>query len=166
MSSPLVLPFLGYAGAVIEIMAVFSVPFLFWFAPDRTCFLINLLIFVPYALLIGVINQAIALKFSYDQYNHRHILLYTPLYCVLRMINVCARFTCLIKFLMGYRGCGARQTLRSGSLRKHEGDIVVFNCAGIIFFAPLGGRVSVSSSDAYAEKNHSLLIPSGGQPKA
>lgn len=96
--------FLGYVGAIIEIVAVLSVPFLFWFAPDRTCFLLNLLIFVPYALLIGVVNQAIALKFSYDRYNHRHLLIYTPLYCVLRMINVCARFVCLVKFCIGYRG--------------------------------------------------------------
>jgi len=96
--------FLGYIGAVVEIIATFSVPFLFWFSPDRTCFLINLLIFVPYALLVGIINQAIALKFSYDQFNYRRLLLYTPLYGVLRLINVCARFACLVKFFIGERG--------------------------------------------------------------
>ncbi len=96
--------FTGYVGAVLEMMAMFSVPLLLWFAPDRAYFLINLLLFVPYALLIGIISQAIALKFSYNKCNYRRLLLYTPFYWVLRLINVCARFRCLVKFFAGERG--------------------------------------------------------------
>jgi len=113
--------FLGYVGAAVEIVAMLSIPFLFWYAPDRTCFLINLLIFVPYALLVGVINQAIALKFSYNQCNYKHLLLYTPFYCVLRLINVCARFVCLVKFCTGYRGCGRRSATLDAIVKVQVG---------------------------------------------
>lgn len=94
----------GYIGAVIELFATFGIPFLFWFAPDRIAFLLNALIFLPYVLIIGIINQAVALKFAYNHYNHGRLLLYSPLYVVLRFVNVCARFTCLVKYLLGERG--------------------------------------------------------------
>ena len=49
-----------YAEAFIDLAALFAFPFLFWFAPDRIFFILNLLVFVPFSLLIGVVNQAIA----------------------------------------------------------------------------------------------------------
>jgi cellulose synthase/poly-beta-1,6-N-acetylglucosamine synthase-like glycosyltransferase len=45
-----------YGGAFIDLAAMFAFPFLFWFAPDRISFVLNLLVFVPYGLLIGFIN--------------------------------------------------------------------------------------------------------------
>ena len=95
---------IGYGGAILELIAVFGAPLLFLFAPDRLFFLFNLALFLPYAFLIGIVCQAIALKFSYNQFNHRRLLFYTPLYTVLRFINVCARFVCLIKYSLGKRG--------------------------------------------------------------
>ncbi|MDI6806058.1 MAG: glycosyltransferase family 2 protein [Candidatus Bathyarchaeia archaeon] len=41
-----------YGGAFIDIAALFAFPFLFWFAPDRIFFILNLLVFAAYGLLI------------------------------------------------------------------------------------------------------------------
>ena len=88
----------------IELTAVLGIPFLYWFAPDRPFFLYNLLMFLPFMLAVGIIQQAIALKFAYNHYNHKRLLLYTPLYSILRFINVSARFGSMIKYILGKKG--------------------------------------------------------------
>jgi len=93
-----------YFGAFIDLAALTAFPLLFWFAPDRIYFLINLLIFAPYGLLIGIINQAIALKYAYNNHNYRTLLFYTPLYPILRLINILARSTSTIKYFLGDNG--------------------------------------------------------------
>jgi cellulose synthase/poly-beta-1,6-N-acetylglucosamine synthase-like glycosyltransferase len=93
-----------YCGAVIDLVALGAFPFLFWFAPDRIIFVLNLLIFIPYGLLIGIINQAIALKHAYNKYNFGRLLFYTPFYPILRLLNIFARSTSSIKYFLGDRG--------------------------------------------------------------
>jgi len=93
-----------YGGAFIDLAAMFAFPFLFWFAPDRISFVLNLLVFVPYGLLIGFINQAIALKYAYNKHNYQSLLYYTPFYPILRLINVLARLTSSIKYFFGDNG--------------------------------------------------------------
>jgi len=93
-----------YGGAILEVATLFGLPLLYWFAPDRTFFLYNLLTFLVLVLIVGAVYQAIALKFAYNSFNHGKLLLYMPLYLVLRFINVFARFTCLIKYTSGDRG--------------------------------------------------------------
>ncbi len=93
-----------YGGAFIDMASLIAFPLLFWFAPDRTAFVMNLLVFLPYGLLIGIANQAIALKYAYNQHNYRSLLYYTPFYPILRLINVAVRLACSIRFLFGYRG--------------------------------------------------------------
>ncbi|MBS7654847.1 glycosyltransferase family 2 protein [Candidatus Bathyarchaeota archaeon] len=95
---------MGYGGALIELIAAFSLPILYWFAPDKIYFLYNLILYSLIVFLIGVFQHAVALKFSYNSYNHRKLLLYTPLYPLLRYINIFARLTCLIQYLAGKRG--------------------------------------------------------------
>lgn len=100
-----------YVGAFVDFAALTAIPFLFWFAPDRVAFVLSLLIFMPYGLLIGVVSQAIALKFAYNKHNYRSLLFYTPFYPILRLINVFARLTSTFKFMLGDRGkwYGAKQ---------------------------------------------------------
>jgi biofilm PGA synthesis N-glycosyltransferase PgaC len=93
-----------YLGAFIDLTALFAFPFLFWFASDRILFLLNLLVFVPYALLIGIINQAIALKYAYNGHGYSALLFYTPFYPILRLINIFARLTSATKYFLGDRG--------------------------------------------------------------
>jgi biofilm PGA synthesis N-glycosyltransferase PgaC len=93
-----------YGGAFIDMAALFAFPFLFWFAPDRISFILNLLVFASYGLLIGVINQAIALKYAYNQHNYRTLLFYTPFYPILRLINILARLTSSFKYFLGDHG--------------------------------------------------------------
>jgi len=93
-----------YFGAIVEIVAVLGIPLLFWFAPDRTFFLYNMLMFLLFVMVVATIHQAIAIKFAYNHFNHRRLLLYVPLYLALRFINICARFVCLIKYSRGERG--------------------------------------------------------------
>ncbi|MDH5788354.1 MAG: glycosyltransferase family 2 protein, partial [Candidatus Bathyarchaeota archaeon] len=93
-----------YVGAFIDLAALFAIPFLFWFAPDRIFFILNLLFFVPYGLLIGVINQAVALKYAYNSHNFRTLLFYTPFYPILRLINIFARLTSSFKYFLGDHG--------------------------------------------------------------
>ncbi len=99
---------LGYCGGIIELTALLSLPLFLWFAPDRVFFLINVLVYILFALLVGIIQQGIALKFSYGRYNHRHLLPYAPLYYVLNFINICAHVKSLIKYFQGDRGCWHR----------------------------------------------------------
>jgi biofilm PGA synthesis N-glycosyltransferase PgaC len=93
-----------YGGAVIDVLAMLAFPLLFWFSPDRVFFAASLLAFIPYSMLIGVINQSIALKYAYNQHNYRALLFYTPFYPILRLINVLARLTSSIKFMLGNNG--------------------------------------------------------------
>jgi biofilm PGA synthesis N-glycosyltransferase PgaC len=93
-----------YGGALIDLAAWIAFPFLFWFAPDRIFFALNLLMFLPYGLFLGVINQAIALKYAYNDHNYRSLLFYTPFYPILRLINIFVRLTSSIKYLFGERG--------------------------------------------------------------
>jgi cellulose synthase/poly-beta-1,6-N-acetylglucosamine synthase-like glycosyltransferase len=93
-----------FGGAFIDLAAMLAFPFLFWFAPDRIFFVLNLLIFLPYGLLIGVINQAIALRYAYHRHRYRALLFYTPFYPILRLINVLARLRSSIMYLLGDHG--------------------------------------------------------------
>lgn len=93
-----------YVGAFIDLAALGAFPFLFWFAPDRIFFILNLLIFAPYGLLIGVINQAIALKYAYSGHDYKALLFYTPFYPILRLINILARLTSMGKYFLGDNG--------------------------------------------------------------
>jgi hypothetical protein len=94
----------GFFGAALELVALLSTPFFFWFAPDRIFFLLNLAMFMLLVLLVGLIQQAVALKFAYSNYNHRQLLRYMPLYFLLRLINIFAKFTTLIQYAMGKKG--------------------------------------------------------------
>jgi cellulose synthase/poly-beta-1,6-N-acetylglucosamine synthase-like glycosyltransferase len=93
-----------YAGAFVDLAAVATFPFLWWFAPDPVLFGLNLLVFFPYGLLIGLISQAIALKFAYGSYQYGTLLFYTPLYPLLRLVNVLARSRSVLSYLMGNNG--------------------------------------------------------------
>jgi cellulose synthase/poly-beta-1,6-N-acetylglucosamine synthase-like glycosyltransferase len=93
-----------YGGALIDLAALSAFPFLFWFAPDQIFFILNMLIFVPFGLLIGIVNQAIALKYAYNSHNYRTLLFYTPFYPILRLINVLARLTSSFKYALGDHG--------------------------------------------------------------
>jgi cellulose synthase/poly-beta-1,6-N-acetylglucosamine synthase-like glycosyltransferase len=94
----------GFFGAALELAALLSTSLFFWFAPDRIFFLLNLGMFMLLVLIVGFVQQAIALKFAYNNYNHRRLLWYTPLYFVLRFINIFAKFTTLIQYAKGKRG--------------------------------------------------------------
>ncbi len=93
-----------YIGAFVDLAAIIVFPFLFWFAPDQLLFAFNLLVFVPYGLLIGVVNQAIALRFAYGSCCYGTLLFYTPLYPLLRLVNVLARSSSVVSYLMGNNG--------------------------------------------------------------
>ncbi len=101
---------LGFLGAVLEFIALLSIPVFLWFAPDRGLFMLNLVMFLLLVLAVGVIQQALALKFAYNHYDHKRLLWYTPLYYVLRLINVLAKFTTLMQYaLLGKKGTWHRQ---------------------------------------------------------
>jgi len=93
-----------YFGAFVELGAIISFPFLLWFAPDRILFVLNLLWFVSYALLIGAVLQAAALRLAYGDYNHKHLLYYTPFYSILWFINLWARLFSMVGYAIGHKG--------------------------------------------------------------
>jgi cellulose synthase/poly-beta-1,6-N-acetylglucosamine synthase-like glycosyltransferase len=93
-----------YAGAIVDLAAVIALPFLWWFAPDAVLFGLNLLVFVPYGLLLGIVSQAIALRFAYGNNSHNKLLLYTPLYPLLWLVNVLARSRSLLSYVTGNNG--------------------------------------------------------------
>ena len=93
-----------YAGAFLDLAAVVAFPFLWWFAPDTALFGLNLLMFVSYGLVIGLVNQAIALRLAYGSYQYGALLLYTPLYPLLRLVNVLARSRSMLSYLSGNNG--------------------------------------------------------------
>ncbi len=96
--------FTEYFGGFIEFAAVVGFPFLFWFAPDRILFLLNLLWFGGYALLVGVVAQAVALRFAYGRCNYSWLLFCTPFYGVLWFVNLLVRLFSLVRFAFGFRG--------------------------------------------------------------
>jgi cellulose synthase/poly-beta-1,6-N-acetylglucosamine synthase-like glycosyltransferase len=93
-----------YSGAFIDIAALIAFPFLWWFAPDGILFGINIIIFGAYSFLVGVINQAIALKYAYGSVAYKSLLIYTPFYPFLWLINMFARLASTLKFALGSNG--------------------------------------------------------------
>lgn len=93
-----------YGGAIIDLAALVTLPFLFIFSPDWVLFLGELVIFGAYSFFISVLFQSVALKFAYNKHNYHDLLYYTPFYPILRVINIFARLTSSIRFAFGYRG--------------------------------------------------------------
>jgi cellulose synthase/poly-beta-1,6-N-acetylglucosamine synthase-like glycosyltransferase len=93
-----------YAGAFVDLAAIAAFPLLFAFAPDALHFAYNLLVFAAYGLLISVVNQAVALKYAYNKFSRNSLLLYTPFFPFLWLINVFARLRSVIGYLFGGRG--------------------------------------------------------------
>jgi cellulose synthase/poly-beta-1,6-N-acetylglucosamine synthase-like glycosyltransferase len=93
-----------YAGAFVDLAAIVAFPLFFWFAPDSLHFAYNLLVFAAYGLLISVVNQAVALKYAYDKFRPNSLLLYTPFFPFLWLINVFARLRSVIGYMFGSRG--------------------------------------------------------------
>ncbi len=89
---------------MIELAALFSLPFFFYFAPDRIFFILNQLVYALFVLAFAAAYQAIALRFSYGQQSRKRLLLYTPLYFILRFINICAEVNSLLEYLSGNKG--------------------------------------------------------------
>jgi len=81
-----------FLGAVIDFIALLSIPVFFWSAPDRVLFVLNLALFLLLLLTVGVVQQALALKFAYNQYAYKRMLWYTKSYYILRLINIAAQF--------------------------------------------------------------------------
>jgi cellulose synthase/poly-beta-1,6-N-acetylglucosamine synthase-like glycosyltransferase len=93
-----------YAGSFVDLIAVTVFPFIWWFAPDPILFGLKLLIFVPYGLLIGLINQSIALYFAYGNWNCDKLLLFIPFYPLLRFLKVLARSKSMLSYFKGSNG--------------------------------------------------------------
>jgi cellulose synthase/poly-beta-1,6-N-acetylglucosamine synthase-like glycosyltransferase len=93
-----------FMGAFVDLAAVIAFPFLWLFAPDAVNFGLNLIVFAAYGLLIGLVNQAVALKFAYGRFNHDLLLRYTPFYPFLWIINVFARIRSIIAYISGSNG--------------------------------------------------------------
>ena len=93
-----------YAGTFVDLAALVAFPLLFWFAPDRLNFALNLVVFVLYGLLIGVVNQAVALKYAYGKARFGGLLLFTPFYPVLWLVNAFARFRSVLSYASGSSG--------------------------------------------------------------
>jgi cellulose synthase/poly-beta-1,6-N-acetylglucosamine synthase-like glycosyltransferase len=87
-----------YGGSLVDLAALVGFPFLFWFAPDKVYFTFNFLVFLVYALVIGLVNQAIALKFCYGRLNWGLLLMYSPFYYVLKFLNGAARLVGATRF--------------------------------------------------------------------
>lgn len=79
-------------GAVVDLIALLSLPFLIWFAPDRILFVLGLATFLLLLLTIGVIQQTLALKFAYNEYGYKRLLWYTKLSYIFGLIDGAARF--------------------------------------------------------------------------
>jgi len=94
-----------YGGALIDLAALVGFPFLFWYSPDRIYFALNFLIFIVYGLIIGATSLAIALKFCYGKFNWSWLLVYSPLYYILKFLNGAARLVGSARFFfLGDRG--------------------------------------------------------------
>jgi len=88
----------------VDLAAIAAFPFLWFFAPNAVLFGLNVLVFGAYGLLIGVVFQAIALKLAYGTYRYGSLLFYTPLYVVLRLVNVLARSLSVLSYMAGSNG--------------------------------------------------------------
>ena len=94
-----------YGGALIDLAALVGFPFLFLYSPDRIYFALNFLIFIVYGLIIGAVSLAIALKFCYGKFNWSWLLVYSPLYYILKFLNGAARLVGSARFFfLGDRG--------------------------------------------------------------
>jgi cellulose synthase/poly-beta-1,6-N-acetylglucosamine synthase-like glycosyltransferase len=93
-----------FVGAFIDLAALIAFPFLFWFAPNRISFLLNLVVFILYGLLVGLMFQAIALKYAYGKRADYKLLLYVPIYPLLWLLNVLARTKSFASYLEGNNG--------------------------------------------------------------
>jgi cellulose synthase/poly-beta-1,6-N-acetylglucosamine synthase-like glycosyltransferase len=93
-----------YGGAFVDLASIIFFPFLWYFAPNPVLFGLNLVVFIPYGLLIGIISQAIALKFAYGSFHNHGLLFYAPLYPLLRIVNVLARLESLLSYSRGNNG--------------------------------------------------------------
>ncbi len=88
-----------YVAAFVDLASLVAFPFLFWFAPDRIFFVASLLIFVPYALALATVVQALALRYAYGESRYRALILYTPFFPILWLINTFARVTSSLRYL-------------------------------------------------------------------
>jgi cellulose synthase/poly-beta-1,6-N-acetylglucosamine synthase-like glycosyltransferase len=93
-----------YLGAFVELGAIACFPFLFWFAPDRILFVLNLLWFGGYALIVSLTAQAIALRFAYGRFNQGLLLYVAPFYSILWIVNLWAKLISVVKYAQGHRG--------------------------------------------------------------
>jgi len=93
-----------YGGAFVDLVALCLFPFIFWFAPDRILFLLNLLLFALYMFTVSFIIQMSAFSFAYKRFSKRYLLMYLPFYPLLRFVNVCARVVSVVKYIFGDRG--------------------------------------------------------------
>lgn len=90
-----------FVGALVDVAALVAFPFLFWFAPDRMNFALNLVVYVFYGLLIVAVSQAIALRFAYGDYRHLKLLRYTASYPILWIVNLFARLRSIVAYATG-----------------------------------------------------------------
>jgi cellulose synthase/poly-beta-1,6-N-acetylglucosamine synthase-like glycosyltransferase len=94
-----------YGGTLVDLAALVGFPFLFWFAPDRVYFALNFLMFLAYALVVGAVFQAVALRFCYGKLNWGWLLAYSPFYYILKFLNGAARLVGSARFfLFGDKG--------------------------------------------------------------
>jgi cellulose synthase/poly-beta-1,6-N-acetylglucosamine synthase-like glycosyltransferase len=93
-----------FVGAFVDVAAVVSFPFLWWFAPDAVNFLLNLVVFGVYGLLIVLVNQGLAVRFAYGDNRRLKLLGYTPFYPFLWIINVFARLRSIVAYVRGSNG--------------------------------------------------------------
>jgi cellulose synthase/poly-beta-1,6-N-acetylglucosamine synthase-like glycosyltransferase len=93
-----------FFGAFVDLAALVAFPFLWWFAPDRLLFGLNLLVFGLYGFLVGFIFQVVALKLAYGSYTCGSLLFYLPVYLLLRVVNMLARVRSVFGFLIGSNG--------------------------------------------------------------
>ena len=95
---------LEYLGAFVELSAICVFPALFGFAPDHGLFLLNLLWFGAYSIIVGIVLQAIALRFAYTGGGYGRLLWYTPFYSLLRLVTLLARIISILRYVLGGKG--------------------------------------------------------------
>jgi cellulose synthase/poly-beta-1,6-N-acetylglucosamine synthase-like glycosyltransferase len=93
-----------FIGVFVDLAAVVAFPFLWWFAPDRINFALNLIVFVLYGLVISFVNQAAALRFAYGDFGHMKLLSYAVFYPFMWIINVFARIRSVVAYASGSNG--------------------------------------------------------------
>jgi cellulose synthase/poly-beta-1,6-N-acetylglucosamine synthase-like glycosyltransferase len=93
-----------YGGAFVDLVALCIFPFIFWFAPDRILFLLNLLLFTLYMLTVSFIIQLSAFSFAYKRFSKKYLLMYLPFYPLLRFVNICARIVSVVRYVFGDKG--------------------------------------------------------------